>query len=225
MDDILQYKKLDVKLKEYNDSITLLDVKDVSTDSDYQYGYSDFFDLRYFGSIRGKKFTPEQKQELLHQYFSVLQQEKSNKQMTMERAKQIYNDVCLITGCAEISFSSKLIHVIDTSYPIYDRVVGKDHFGFYCTPKKRNETLDEYKARVWDMYVRYKNAFVKYVKESEDAKAMIKILQQSDKFSSYKFSDVKLVDFVLWQDRKKVKENKVIRPQQIEIPQEFKCQR
>ncbi|MCQ2571736.1 MAG: hypothetical protein MJ165_01930 [Alphaproteobacteria bacterium] len=214
VNDILQDKKLDGKLKEYNDVITLLDITDVSTDTKYQYVYSDFFVLRYLGTIRGKEFTPEQKQEqqkkFLDKYFSILQQEKSNKQMTMERAKQIYLRVCTIRNRAELSYASKIIHVIDNNFPIYDKDVCKKHF--FSIYKKKGETAEEYRLRLWDMYVKYKNLFERYIKESEDAKTIIKILRKSDKFSSYKFSDVKLVDFVLWRDKKVL----------IKIPQEFR---
>lgn len=124
---------------------------------------------------------------------------KSSKKISLEQSEKIYNDICLITGRAEVSFSSKLIHVIDTSYPIWDRLVAGEqrHFNFANNG--------------WSGYKEYKNAFERYLK-SPDGQKIIELFD--NKFPGNHISDIKKVDFVLWRDE----EGK------IEIPQEFKYQ-
>lgn len=89
--------------------------------------------------------------------------------------------------------SSKLVHTLDPEQPIWNRNVTDRHFGFkipaYGTKDREKKMLDR--------YMRYKRDFFKYV-ASDDGKAVIRAFDEA--FPKTGFTDLKKVDFVLWQD-------------------------
>ena len=192
VDDILSNKILPKKMEKYEYSIHNLHNTNVVEDGEYQKKYKNFFALRRLVTEKDKDI----KAEKFKKYFEILEKFK-NEKIDIDTAKQIYDECCEINGRRELSFATKIMHVIDNDFPIYDSVVGGDHFGFYMYQN----------TDAWAMYLEYKTNFEDYVKKSEDAMKMIEIFDK--KFPQYKdvkyggFSDIKKVDFVLWQDKKK----------------------
>ena len=187
------------KVKEYKSLQDNLYVIDVSADDNYRDIYRKFYrtGLRLRVNV---KFEQE--------YLKILQSVKNDKNLTPVLVLDL---VSAITGCCEIVFASKILHNVDTSIPIYDSVVGDEHFGY---KRKSGETLEQRKQKNLQMYKDYCESFIRYT-NSPDGQKIIELFDK--KFPEYKdvISDVKKVDFVLWRD-----ENGLI-----QIPREFKYQR
>lgn len=221
--NILKKKGLIAGIQKYVELIHLLkcDKVDVSSHQKFQKLYEKFYVLRYGQARYNKLYGKENAKGFNEKYFKELESVKNIKDLTNDDKNSIYNAVCDITHACETSYFSKILHNIDTSVPIYDSVVGEKHFGY---KRIDNGIFERKKQRNLQMYQDYCESFIRYTKSSDGQK----IIELFDKqFPEYKgdISGVKKVDFVLWQDREKVKDNKVIKPQQIEIPQEFKCQK
>ena len=108
-------------------------------------------------------------------------------EMAMERIKHIQ-------GTYEMSFASKLLHTIDPLHPIWDSVVTGRHFEMkapYASSKNRETTCCK-------RYAEYEDKFYDYM--STDEGCMI-IHMFDERFPDNRISDVKKIDFVLWQDR------------------------
>lgn len=184
VNDILNKAVFEQKLADYTYLIDKLYVKPVVTNEEYKRTYRSFFEFK-----RG--ISKEKKEK----YFSYLDEVKSYKTINIEHARKIYEHVCLITGRQEVSFASKLIHVVDNDYPIWDKLVAKNHFCF--------------NSDGWQGYEKYKKEFDKYMAQDNSVKLIIDLFDK--RFPDNHISDVKKVDFVLWQDRES----------QISIPDEF----
>ncbi len=185
---ILAKPEMRIGVQKYCELLHLFRDINVATNEEYQSLYRDFYRTN-LALIRCKNFETE--------YFTVLERWKNS---TYFDSKKIFDDVCDINGDCEISFGSKILHNLDTEYPIWDSVVTIQHFGFRQVPGNKEKT--------WNKYLNYKDAFERYVQSTEGQK----IIDLFDKrFPDNHISDVKKVDFVLWQDRES----------QISIPDEF----
>lgn len=97
------------------------------------------------------------------------------------------------TGRLEASFASKLVATIDTTKPIIDQFVLRN-FGLKLPPAYRKER--EYIVRQI-----YKDLCLKY-EEILDSEAGRRILREFVRYYPWaEISDIKKIDFVLWQTR------------------------
>ena len=208
---ILEKPDLQVGLEKYRKLIHLLNVNkiDVSKDMDFQKLYKNFYAVAH----RPVNFVPA--------YFNVFNKALNNPNIDK---KDIFNRVCAIAGMCEISYVSKILHNLDQNIPIFDSVVGNEHFGFdFNKIRNTKASFEENRDKAWDFYLKYKKHFESYMK-SDEAQAMVRLFDNT--FPQYKneISDVKKVDFVLWQDRtkKNKKTKQITQTQQIIIPDGYK---
>ena len=149
---------------------------DVSSDEGFQKTYENFYTLGRYPK------------EFRRDYFAYMERCKGIKPSFEETLSYF-----LKYGTLEVSFSSKLVHTLDPEQPIWDRNVTDRHFGYkipaYGTKDREKKILDRYK--------RYKRDFLKYV-ASDDGKTVIRAFDEA--FPENGFTDLKKVDFVLWQD-------------------------
>ena len=93
-----------------------------------------------------------------------------------------------------MSFSSKLLHTIKPEYPIWDSVVTKEHFGIrppYASCKNREQLCIE-------RYDLYQDRFYDFMSSDEGAE-LIRIFDHQ--YPNNGISNVKKIDFIMWQDR------------------------
>lgn len=152
---------------------------DVSKNVEFQNKFRDFYQLRRFYS-----------DEFVDTYFSLMEQLKSSKTISFEMA---FERVKHIQGTYEISFSSKLAHTLDSSIPVWDSVVTTKHFGI----KAPIGTKDK-EQKIVERYGMYFDKYYEYMR-SEEGQMLIQMFDFA--FPDSCISDVKKVDFILWQDR------------------------
>lgn len=97
-------------------------------------------------------------------------------------------------GRLEMSFASKMVAMVDPTYPIWDSVVTKGHFGIvapYAYEKNRlQKGIEKYKL--------YCQRYATYM-QTEEAKE--KLAEFERLFPKTEITDVKKLDFMLWQER------------------------
>lgn len=152
---------------------------DVSSDRSFQSTYRDFYQMRRFYS-----------DDFASRYFSLMEHLKESKvisfKMVFERVKHIQNTY-------EISFSSKLTHTLDPAFPVWDQVVTVKHFGIHAPAG----AMDREK-RIIDRYQFYCDQYAAYM-HSDEGQTLIHLFDHE--FPGNQISDVKKIDFILWQDR------------------------
>lgn len=153
---------------------------DVSRDTDFQNAYRDFYQMRRFYS-----------DDFCRHYFKIMQNLKDTKEMTFEMAIE---RVKHIQGSYEISFSSKMAHTINPLNPIWDSVVTKRHFGI-CPPYARAKNKERACCDRYDLYL---DKFYDYM-TTEEGIALVALFDRE--FPQSGISNVKKIDFILWQDR------------------------
>lgn len=177
--EILKKPDLKAGLKSYSSIMERIQKTDVSTDMEFQGIFRDFYQMRRFYS-----------DEFAKHYFKLMEEMKFCKEMrfsmAMERIKHIRNTY-------EMSFASKMTHTIDPLHPIWDRIVTKKHFGISApTVKKERESA------CCKRYDAYEDKFYDYMASDE---GMMIIRLFDEQYPASGITDVKKVDFVLWQDR------------------------
>lgn len=182
---ILAKPKMLIGIERYRFIMEKVQQVDVSVDKDFQKTYENFYTLGRYP----KEFRLD--------YFAYMERGKKEKP-SFEEALSYF----LKYGTLEVSFSSKLVHTLDPEQPIWDQNVTDKHFG-YKIPACRTKDREK---KVLDRYMRYKNDFLTYV-ASDDGKLIIRAFDEA--FPKTGFTDLKKVDFVLWQDNEK-QMNKII---------------
>lgn len=94
----------------------------------------------------------------------------------------------------EMSFASKMVALVDPSFPIWDSVVARGHFGMkapYGNEKNRLEKA----IRKYDEYCCRYAAYM----QTNEAKEKIELFNKN--YPNVDISDVKKLDFILWQER------------------------
>lgn len=121
----------------------------------------------------------------IDKYFNYFRQICNDPSITFE---DVFNTVSGFSYRDELSFSSKMFHLLKPEYPIWDSILrNKDHFN---TIRKDGTKLDQY----YD----YKDKFDKYI---NSAQGKLIIDRFNCKFCNCNISNTKKIDFVLWQDR------------------------
>lgn len=149
---------------------------DVSADEEFQKTYENFYTLGRYPK------------EFRWDYFEYMERNKDVK-LSFAEALAYFQKY----GTLEISFSSKLVHTLDPEQPIWDRNVTDGHFGYKIPAHGTKERVQ----KALDRYERYKSDFFKYM-ASEDGRAIVRAFDEA--FPQSGLTDLKKVDFVLWQD-------------------------
>ena len=156
---------------------------DISTDMAYQDKFAKFYQMKRFRS-----------NEFLRRFFECMEQSKKQNNHSFASA---FESIYSINSSMEISFCSKMIHTFDDSQPIWDTIVATNHFGF----KRPYSYCKSPIERCVKCYGEYADAFTSYM-DSEEGRALVEIFDAH--YPNCGISDVKKIDFILWQDRKTV---------------------
>ena len=151
---------------------------DVSADRDFQKAFNGFFRM-------GRRT-----QSYYNDYYCYLQQHKESGISFATALTYLYQR----HGRLEMSFVSKMVAIADPSFPIWDSVVTKGHFGIIAPYAYAENRLQKGIER-YEQYCRCYNAYM----QSEEAK--VKIAEFNKLFPSIEITDVKKLDFMLWQER------------------------
>lgn len=154
---------------------------DVSQNKAFREKFREFYQLRRFYS-----------DEFVDGYFKVMEELKNVPDVSFEMA---FPKVLGICGTYELSFTSKLVHTINPDTLIWDKIVTGDHFKIkppYPGAKNRD------KACI-DRYKQYADSVRVYL-ASDEGQMIIEAFDK--KYNTMSISDVKKIDFVLWQNRK-----------------------
>ena len=151
---------------------------DVSADRDFQKAFNGFFRM---GRRTGAYYND---------YYSYLQQHKEAGISFAEALTYLYQK----HGKLEMSFVSKMVAMVDPTYPIWDSVVTKGHFGIIAPYTNVKNRLQKGIER----YEQYCRCYETYM-QSEEAKE--KLAEFEKLFPGSEITDVKKLDFMLWQER------------------------
>lgn len=171
-------EKIQSGIKKYQYLRQQLFVTDVSTNQDFQRMFNGFFRM-------GRRT-----QAYYNDYYCYLQQHKMTGISFADALTYLY----LKHGRLEMSFVSKMVALVEPTFPIWDSVVTKGHFGItapYANAKDRlHKGIEKYEnyCRCYDTYM-----------QSTSAKE--KIAEFERLFPRTDISDVKKLDFMLWQER------------------------
>ena len=172
---ILESKELRKGVEAYQAIRRRFEETDVSSDRDFWRVFRAFYRLRRNDEFAGK-------------YFALMQ---SYKGRTAPTFSQVFSELYDATGRCEVSFSSKLLNLLDPATPIWDSIVATNRFGFkmpYASVRERNRVCIE-------RYEAFKNAFLTYVSSAE-GQNLIALFDRA--FPDSGLSDTKKVDFILW---------------------------
>ena len=181
LESILERPELCKGLQKYKTIMEALLTTNVAEDKGFQKLYRDFYQMRPFYS-----------DDFAHAYFKLMESMKSWLSVSFDMA---FERIKHIKGSYEMSFSSKLVHTIDPSLPVWDKIVTRDHFHMkapYSACKDRERACCK-------RYEDYRKRFCCY-KDSPEGQVMIESFDTA--FPNSGISDVKKIDFILWQDRK-----------------------
>lgn len=171
--------KIKPGLEKYMDIIQRLHKVNVKEDREFQKLYNGFYRLR------------QRKPEFYEMYYEYLEDNKNNEVEFEEVIKYIYEK----TGRVEASFASKLVANINPNKPIWDSVVlGNLKIG---KPKQYKKS----DIRIKESIESYNLLEEKYdeILSSNSAKILIDLFDKSYKDTG--ISDIKKIDFILWQIR------------------------
>ena len=171
--------KLLTGMRKYKKIMDALYWTDVSADKDFQRAFNDFFVMR------------SRKSRYYEMFYSYLE-EKKDRGTTFEETLDHLNKA---EGRFEISFSSKLIHVLNPNRPIWDHNVAVEHFRMRLPgygvgiPARRREIIRAYHE--------FCSRFYEYL-ESSQGQTILRLF--NDKYPHTGFTDAKKLDFLLWAD-------------------------
>lgn len=150
---------------------------DVSKDNEFQTRFNAFYRVR-----RDEKWR-----KIFYSYFEEI---KNNKKITFD---EILDYMYKKTGTIEASFCSKMLSTINPNMPILDQYVLKN-LELQVYGKTKKERIENTK----EIY----KEIIKIEEEklcNKDIKNTIKEFKQY--FPEYKLSDIKILDYILWNTR------------------------
>lgn len=172
-------KKMLVGMKKYKNIMDALHWTNVAEDKDFQKAFNGFFVMSFRKPIYYDMF------------YSFLEQKK-DKGASFEETLEYLKEA---EGQLEISFSSKLIHIINPHRPIWDNNVAVQHFGMK-TPNPNLDSAARQKEAV-RVYHEYCSRFYEYL-DSGDGQAAIRMF--NNRYPHTGFTDAKKIDFLMWVD-------------------------
>lgn len=180
VNDILSNSdKLFTGMKKYKRIMDTLYWTDVSNDSDFQRGFNDFF------VMRSRKPS----------YYTVFYEFLEKKKVYGVSFEETLEHLKSAEGRLELSFSSKLIHVINPNRPIWDNNVSVQHFGMKL-PGYGLEAASR-QREIIRLYHEYCSRYYEYL-DSYDGQQAIKMF--NERYPHTGFTDAKKLDFLMWVD-------------------------
>ena len=173
--------KLLAGMKKYKRIMDTLYWTNVSTDRDFQRAFNDFFVMR------------SRKSQYYGSFYTFLEQKK-DKGVSFEETLDFLKEA---GGRLEISFSSKLIHVINPNRPIWDNNVAVQHFGMKLPSYEVDGSARQ--RETVRLYHEYCSRFYEYL-DSSEGQAVLRLF--NEKYPHTGFTDAKKVDFIMWVDVK-----------------------
>ena len=146
--------------------------------------------LRYNFDVYQRSYGVFDSDEFAEHYFRLMEQMKNSQEVNF---RMVLGQVRLIQNTYEVSFSSKQLHTLNPRCLIWDSVVTGRHFGIKV-PTSRENREEACSKR----YEEYEEKFLKFL-SSEEGQLIIRLFD--GKFPDSGISDVKKIDFILWQDR------------------------
>lgn len=173
----------------------------------YKSNYRHFYKLRFYSSDS----------EFFVKYFKSLQEihtdDLENDTDTLKTLEELIKKFENYTKTIQLSFATKLLHSIDPQKPIYDQFIA----AFYMLPDLENIREREDKLPVCrDIYDFLEKEYKRIINNKLLSKA-IKIfrtkinqidLTNEEKENAKKITDVKIIDFYIWQFSKMMKDPK-----------------
>lgn len=150
---------------------------DISKDANFQTTFNAFYKVR-----RNKKWRG-----IFYEYFESI---KNNKNIKFE---EILEHIYKATGRIEASFSSKMLATINSNMPIWDQYVLKN-LNLKVLGKTKKEKLDNTIKTYYEIVDIEREEL-----KREDIKQLIKEFKQN--FKEYEISDIKILDYILWNCR------------------------
>ena len=181
--EILDKPGLQAGINDYCYLLNNLYSTNVAEDAHYQDVFRKFYQMRKFYS-----------DEFASGYFQLLEELKADQNNVT--FQEIFDRILGIQNTFEMSFSSKMLHMLQPENPIWDSVVTKEHFGL-CIPASGHKNRESACVQRYDLY---KKRFYEYL-HSDEGQMILTLFNQ--KFLDLEISDAKKIDFVLWQDRSK----------------------
>lgn len=152
--------------------------RDVARDTEYQRRFAGFYRVRRNATWRNA-------------YFKILERAKFETISFKDALKAIHAE----TGRCEASFASKLAATVDPTQPVIDSVV-LDNLGLQLP----SPTAPERFSLIENLHVRLANLYDEYL-ASESARSLVEQFRTT--YPEANVTQVKMVDFVLWQIRSK----------------------
>lgn len=131
------------------------------------------------------------KSQYYDMFYSFLEQKK-NKGVSFEETLEYLKEA---EGHLEISFSSKLIHIINPNRPIWDNNVAIQHFEMKLPSYDINGSIRQ--KEIVKAYHEYCSRFYEYL-DSSEGQAVLRLF--NDKYPHTGFTDTKKIDFLMWVD-------------------------
>ncbi len=164
-------------ISKYLEIMRLFPICNVSLDKEFQKKYNHFYRVR------------QRNQEFYSVYFSYMEAQKGKKTTFEDAFNYLYSKL----GRYEASFSSKLVATLNPSLPVWDAHVLKNiclKAPTYATKNRKEKIIYTYDKIInW-----YCNFLV-----SDEGKLIVNTFDQI--IHEPEISDIKKVDFVLWQSR------------------------
>ena len=151
---------------------------DVSCDREYQRRFNGFFRM----SRRTEAFYTD--------FYEYLERNKNKGISFAEVLTYLYEKQHRL----EMSFASKMVALVDPTFPIWDSVVAGGHFGMTAPYANESNRLE----KAIQKYATYCHKYAAYMQSDEGIE---KIAMFNKNHPNVDISDTKKLDFILWQDR------------------------
>lgn len=171
-------EKIQSGIKKYQYLRQQLFATDVSINQDFQRTFNGFFRM-------GRRT-----QAYYNDYYCYLQQHKKMGISFADALTYLYSK----HGRLEMSFVSKMVALVEPTFPIWDSVVTKGHFGIIAP----NANVKNRLQKGIEKYEQYRYCYDTYMQSDE---AIKKIAEFDTLFPKTDITDVKKLDFMLWQER------------------------
>ena len=173
-----KHEKIRAGIEKYEFLRQRLFAVDVSADREFQRIFNGFFRM----SRRTEAFYKD--------YYSYLQEHKETGVSFPDALTYLYEKHHRL----EMSFVSKMVAIADPNYPIWDSIVTKGHFGIVAPYANVKDRLQ----KGIEKYAQYCCCYRQYM---QTEKGKDKIAEFERIFPKTAITDVKKLDFILWQER------------------------
>lgn len=175
-------EKLDVGLGKYEKIMKGLYKTNVAEDEKFQKAFNNFYKIR-------------QRKKDFYDYYYKLLEEKKNKKAGIT-FKEIINAIYKNTNEVHASFASKLVATINPDKPIWDSVV-LQNLGLVKPKSSTGNRTNE----ITEIVCLYDKICDWYAQKLNTADSIKAIQLFDEKFPKNNISNVKKIDFILWQVR------------------------